>query len=202
MDLQGTSSTNVQSVFISTASRMDRCIPFHSYQYGRAGCFPFHHQQYAWAGCIHFHSHQFGHTLCRVYPFPPLAVWMCRVYPLSPPAVWMFIVCPFLPPAVWMCRMYPFLKCRNVWLSGIRSVWYLNEQKCWCRNQFGTGRGPSVVPECSGTGVRYRMLECQCRQHRPRCQCPAMVKPYFSRIVKISVCCASSVYSKRMVTNC
>jgi hypothetical protein len=72
------------------------------------------------------------------------AVWTCTAWvSLSPP--------PTL--AVWACRVYPFCKCRNVGLSGIQSVRYRNEQKCRCRNQSGTEiRGPSSVPECSGTG--------------------------------------------------
>jgi hypothetical protein len=65
--------------------------------------------------------------------------------------------------AVWTCRLYPYL---NAGLSSIWSVRYRNEQKCRCQNQSSTGiRGPSPVPECSGTGLRYRM---------PVCRCPAM----------------------------
>ncbi len=61
-------------------------------------------------------------------------------------------------------------------MSGIQSGRYRNEQKYRCRNQSGSGkRGPSPVPECSGTGLRYRMPERRCRRHRPRCRCPAMV---------------------------
>jgi hypothetical protein len=37
------------------------------------------------------------------------------------------------------CRVYPFFKCRNVGLSGIKSVRYRNEQNCRWRNQSGTG---------------------------------------------------------------
>ncbi len=70
-----------------------------------------------------------------------------------------------------------FFKCRNVRLSGIQSVRYRNEQKFRCRHQFVTKiRGPSPVPECSGTGLRYKIRECRCRRHRPRCRCPAMMK--------------------------
>jgi hypothetical protein len=48
--------------------------------------------------------------------------------------------------------------------------------RCRCRNQTSTGiKGPSPVPECSGTGLRYRISECRCRSHRPRCRCPAML---------------------------
>ncbi len=47
-------------------------------------------------------------------------------------------------PAVWTCRADLFFKCRNVRLSGIQSVRYRYEKKCWCRNrnkrtQSGTG---------------------------------------------------------------
>ncbi len=41
-----------------------------------------------------------------------------------------------------------FLKCRNAGLSGTRI------------------RGPSPVPECSGTGMRCRGTECQCQRQR------------------------------------
>ncbi len=27
----------------------------------------------------------------------------------------------------------------------------------------------------SDTGLRYRMSECRCRRHRPRCRCPTML---------------------------
>ncbi len=77
-----------------------------------------------------------------------------------------------------------FFKGRNVGLSGIQSVRYRNEQRFRCQNKSCTGiRGPSPVPECSGTWLRYR-----CRRHRPRCRCPAMLKvepnftPCFSEI--------------------
>jgi hypothetical protein len=62
-------------------------------------------------------------------------------------------------------RVYPFFKCRYVGLPGIQSVRYRNELKCGCRNQSGTGiRGPTPVPKCSGTGLRYRMPERRCRR--------------------------------------
>jgi hypothetical protein len=68
----------------------------------------------------------------------------------------------FLPPAVRTCSVYHFFNFRNVGLSGIQSVRYRNEQKCRCRNQSGTEiRAPGPVTECSGTGLRYRMPECQ-----------------------------------------
>ena len=52
----------------------------------------------------------------------------------------------------------PLFKCRNVGLFGIQSFRHQNEQKCQFRNQSGTRiRGTSPVPECSGTGLRYRM---------------------------------------------
>ncbi len=57
-----------------------------------------------------------------------------------------------------------FFKCRNVGLSGNQSVRYRNDQKCRCRNRSGAGI----------RGLRYRMPECRCRRHRPRCRCPAM----------------------------
>ncbi len=59
----------------------------------------------------------------------------------------------------------------------IQSVRYRNEQKKFrCQNQSGTRiRRSSPEPEYSGTGLRYRMPECQCRWHRPRCRCPAML---------------------------
>jgi hypothetical protein len=91
---------------------------------------------------------------------------------------------------LWTCRVYQFrhalgipfittnnsfFKCQNVGLCGIPSVRYRNKQKIRCRTQSGTGiRGPSPVPEYSGTCLRYRMLECRCRRHRPQCRCPAM----------------------------
>ncbi len=78
-----------------------------------------------------------------------------------------------------------FFKCQNFGLSGIQSAWYQNVQKFWWRNLSGTGiRGPSWVPECSVTVLRYRMPECrcwrhwswcQCWWHWPWCQCPAMM---------------------------
>ena len=76
--------------------------------------------------------------------------------------------------AVWTCGVY-FLsmpECR----TGRHLISPVpNEQKRRCPNQSGTGiRGPSLVPECSGTGLRYRMPECRCRRYRPRCRCPAM----------------------------
>ncbi len=95
-----------------------------------------------------------------MYSFPPKAVWTCRVYP-------------FPQPAVWTSRVHPFFKCW-IGLSGIQSIRYQNEQKCGYLNQSGTGiRGPSPVPECCGTGLRYR-TECRCRRHRPRCRCPSL----------------------------
>jgi hypothetical protein len=84
-------------------------------------------------------------------------------------------------PAVWTCIAWvslsppptPFL---NAGLSGIQSARYRNELKCRCLNQYGTGiRGLCPVPECFGTGLRYRMPECLCRRHLPRCRCPAML---------------------------
>jgi hypothetical protein len=30
--------------------------------------------------------------------------------------------------------------------------------------------GTSLIPECSGTGLRSRMPECRCRRHQPRCR--------------------------------
>ncbi len=52
----------------------------------------------------------------------------------------------------------PLFKCRNVGLFGIQSFRHQNEQKCKFWNQSGTRlRGTSPVPECSGTGLRYRM---------------------------------------------
>ncbi len=72
-------------------------------------------------------------------------------------------MCAFLSPAVWTCRVHPFFKCRNVRLSSIQSVRYRNERKCRCQNQSGTRmREHSSLPESSGTGLRYRMLECRC----------------------------------------
>ncbi len=79
-----------------------------------------------------------------------------------------------------------FYQYRNAGLSGIWSVRYRNEQKCGCRNQSGTGiRGPSPVPECSGTGLRYRMLECRCRRHQPRCRCQAIMNTIMKPIIFI-----------------
>jgi hypothetical protein len=50
------------------------------------------------------------------------------------------------------------------------------KEKCRCRNQSRIGiRGPSPVPGCPGTGLRYRVPECRCRRHRPRFRCPAML---------------------------
>ncbi len=63
-----------------------------------------------------------------------------------------------------------FFNCRNVGLSGIQSVRYWNEQKFRCRKQSGSEiRGPSPVPEWSGTGLRYRMPECRCPAMRMGC---------------------------------
>ncbi len=52
------------------------------------------------------------------------------------------------------------LECRTVW----HPVSPVPEGlKCRCRDQSGTGiKGPSPVPECSGTGLRCRMPECRC----------------------------------------
>ncbi len=147
---------------------------------------PFTSQQNGRAGCNHFHMQEYGRAVCRVYAFdfPPPAVWTCRVYP-------------FPLPAAWTCRVYPFFKFRNVGLSCILSVRYRNELKCRCWDQFGTGiRGPSPVPKCCGTGLRYRMPECRCRRHRPRSRCPAMLITYFhinhvthGLMTKTCVCC-------------
>ncbi len=81
-------------------------------------------------------------------------LWTCRVHPFHH----------HQQQAVWTCRVYPFFKCRNVGLSGVQSVRYRYEQKCWCRNQSGAEiREPSLVQKCSDTGLRYRMLELECR---------------------------------------
>jgi hypothetical protein len=115
----------------------------------------------------HFQSQEYRRTVCRVYDFPPPAVKKgCARCIAFHRKQYERLVCPFLPLAEWMCRVYFFYKGRNVGLSGIQSVWYRNEQKCLCRNKSGTGiRGPSPVQECSGTRLRYRMPECQCRRH-------------------------------------
>ncbi len=71
---------------------------------------------------------------------------------------------------VHLCKV--FFKCRIVRYLVSR---YRNEQECWCSNQSGTRiRGPSLVPKCSGTGLRYQMPECWCRQHWPLYRYPAM----------------------------
>jgi hypothetical protein len=81
----------------------------------------------------------------------------------------MYVCIPFHPRKVFINAGMPV--CRGIW-----SVRYMNEQKCRCRKQSGTGiRGPSPVLECSGTGLRYRMPECLCCRHRPRCRCPAIL---------------------------
>ncbi len=48
--------------------------------------------------------------------------------------------------------------CTLFYMPECRTVRYRNEQQSWCRNHSGTGiRVPSPVPECSRTGLRYRM---------------------------------------------
>jgi hypothetical protein len=47
-------------------------------------------------------------------------------------------------------------------MSSLWSVHLSEWKKCLCRNQSGTGvRGPCQVSECSGTGLRLQMPECQ-----------------------------------------
>ncbi len=70
-------------------------------------------------------------------------------------------------PAAWTCKLYPF-------------CWNARMSECPASSQSGTGMnknadaGTSQVPECSGTGLRYRMPECRCRRHRPRYRCSAL----------------------------
>jgi hypothetical protein len=135
----------------------------HCQEYGRAGCVPFYRQHYGCAlycaGCVSFHSQQNGRAACNHFESQEYERAVCMVYAFTLPGVWTYRVCPFLSPVIRMCRVYPFL---NDGLSGIR-----NGQKFRCRNQSGTGiRGPSPVPECSGTGLRYRMSECRWHRHR------------------------------------
>ncbi len=53
---------------------------------------------------------------------------------------------------------------------------------------FGLLWWSSPVPECSGTGLRYRMPECRCRRHWTRCRCPAMMaKLFFISSVTLSI---------------
>ncbi len=85
-----------------------------------------------------------------------------------------------------------FFKCRNAGLSGIRSVRYRNEQECRCRNRSGAGiRGPSPVPECSGTGLKYHMSECRCKLPQTSlCMstCPYLLNNLCSLSVRLLVC--------------
>ncbi len=167
---------NVPGVSISTASSMDvKDKSLSPTSVWTCWCVPFHIQRNQRRGCNHFHSQEYERAVYRVYTFLTPAVWTCRVYPLLPPAVltlpavWTCRVCPFLPPASWTCKECPFFKCRNVGLSGIQSVRYRI-------------RGPSLVQECSDTGLRYRMPEFRCRWHQPRCRCPAMLSAYPCRL--------------------
>jgi hypothetical protein len=70
-----------------------------------------------------------------------------------------------------------FYQCRNVGLSGIRSVRYRNEQYADALVEplrYRDKGNQSGVPDCSSKGLRYRMPECGCRRHHPRCRCPAL----------------------------
>ncbi len=134
------SSIDVQGVSSSTSSNMT-CTS--SVQYGRAGCIPFHCYQYGCAGCIPFHLQLYVpiSTTCSVnvqgVPSPSLAVWTCsRVDP----------------------SLFTFVKCvLNARMPG-----------CPASGQSGTRINKnayawtSLVPECSSTRLRIRMLECQC----------------------------------------
>ncbi len=92
----------------------------------------------------------------QVYPIPPPKVGMCRVYSFPPTSSVGMQGFPFPPQCE--CSGCTFLLMPGAGLSGILSVWFKNGQKCWCRKQFGTGiRGLSLVPECSGTILKYRM---------------------------------------------
>ncbi len=112
-------------------------------------------------------------------------LWTSRVYPLPPPTVW-------------TCRVYDIPFHHQQWNAGLSSIWsfrYRNEQKYRGRNQFSTGiKGPSPVPECSGTGLRDWMPECRCR-------CPAIL---IILIVKDS--CFGITFEHefiiKLVTNC
>ncbi len=111
----------------------------YQHQYGRAGCVPFHSQQNGMdvqGVTISVFLQSNGRTVCRVYAFPPPVVWTCRLFPFS------------LSAGNAGCN--PYL---SVGMSAVR---YRNEQKWRCQNHSCTGiRGPSPVPECSGTELRY-----------------------------------------------
>jgi hypothetical protein len=77
---------------------------------------------------------------------------------------------------------YPFFKCRKVG-TGMQENFYAGTSPV-------PERGPSLVPEYSSTGLRYRMPKCRCRRHRTRCRCPAMVKYGVISTKYISALCA------------
>ncbi len=115
----------------------------------------FHRQQYGRAGCLPFRSQQYGRRTCRAYPFQLPAVWMCRVYL-------------FPQPVEWTCWVYPgFMHLFfNAGQFGNRSFRYPKEKKFRRKNRSRAGiKGPSPVPQCSGTRLRDQMPECRCQRH-------------------------------------
>jgi hypothetical protein len=89
-------------------------------------------------------------------------------------------------PAVWTCAAWVSLSPPTINTSSI-DVQGVSSQSGTGMNRnadYGTSLVPELgdpvrfrnapVPKCSGTGLRYRMPECRCRRHRPRCRCPAM----------------------------
>ncbi len=53
------------------------------------------------------------------------------------------------------------------------SISMVPECRCWSESGTGT-RGPSLVPEISGTRLRCCMPKYRCRRHRPRWRCSAL----------------------------
>jgi hypothetical protein len=107
-----------------------------------------------------------------------ICLWTCRVYHFPLPAAW---TCSRFPFHNHQNKQYESAWCTPFLMPECRTVRHPVSPvpqwtKCWCRNQSDTGiRGPSPVPECSGTGLRYRMLECRCRRRRPWCRCLAQL---------------------------
>ncbi len=74
-----------------------------------------------------------------------------------------------------------FFKCRKVGLFGIQSVRYRNEQKFRYWNQSDRGiRGPSPVPDCYETGLKYRMPECRCPAIETTVYCNISFRSYYN----------------------
>ncbi len=102
---------------------------------------------------------------CRTNFCPASCLWTFRVYHFPLPAVWTFTGYPF--------HNHQNQQCGRAGRTSFSNAGMLD---CPASSQSGTGiRGPSPVPECSSTGLRYRKPEFRCRRHRPRCRCPAML---------------------------